>query len=172
MEPEQKKADEKSMSSMNSKTMYIIGGVIVVIIIGFVSFIMVRGDKQETPAEIKKAPTQEEIIPTVDASVKVKIVPHLEKKKFDLVVSGIPDSTTTLEYELTYQTAKGGLPGYSSAIDIESGQDTYEKKDFLLGTCSTGGACTYDEVVGPLKVTIKFTGSYGEKLFEKDFELK
>lgn len=169
METEQKKVEA---TSMDKKTIYIIGGVITAILIAVTVFILMRGKKAETQTDTMKPPTQEEIIPTVDSSVKVEIIPHLEKKRFDLSVKGIPKDTTALEYELTYQTAKGGLPGYSSAIDIKSGQDSYEKKDFLLGTCSTGGACTYDEVVGPLKVTIKFTGSYGDKLFEKDFELK
>jgi len=43
-------------------------------------------------------------------------------------------------------------------------------KKITLGTCSSG-KCVYHEVVGKIKVSLKFTGSYGEKIFEKEYEL-
>lgn len=151
--------------------MYIIGGVVTVIVIAIISLMVVRGSKQEKQVQAQLAQPTEEVIPTVDSSVKVEVKSQPDGKKFDLKISGIPAKTTSLEYEISYETEEGGIQGFNSPIDIKAGQDTYEKKGFLLGTCSTGGKCTYHTVKGPLKVSIKFTGSYGEKFFENEFEL-
>lgn len=164
--------DKKNpFTNLMNNNAFLIGGIIAVIIIAVVSFMMVRGNKQVNKVQTQQLQPTEEVIPTVDSSVKVEITAQPDNRKFDLTVSGIPRGTTSLEYEISYETDEGGIQGFNSPVDIEADQDTYEKKGFLLGTCSTGGKCSYHTVAGPLKVTIKFTGSYGEKLFEDEFEL-
>jgi hypothetical protein len=106
-----------------------------------------------------QVPTTTEVIPTVDSSVKVDVKAESDPKKFDMSVKGIPAKTTSIEYEITYETQDDGIQGFNSPVELKPGQDTYEKKGFLLGTCSTGGKCTYHKVTSPLKVNIKFVGS-------------
>ncbi len=171
METQQPKPNTNA--SVNNKQMYIIAAVLAVLLISILSFIFIKSSKknqQPTQNEgLTKKPQQ--VIPTVDSSVIVEIDGKPDKKHFGMKVTGIPEGTKTMEYEITYQTKDGGLPGISSSLDIESDQKEYEKEDFLLGTCSTGGKCVYHEVVSPLSVTIKFTGSFGERLYQKDFDL-
>ena len=164
---------QSQASAKNNKQLYIIAAVLALVLIGIIAFIVLKGKKQtvqqaDTTGQTKK---QQEIIPTVDSSVSVEVAGKPDKKHFGMKVQGIPSGTKSMEYEITYQTKDGGLPGISSSFDLKPDQDTYEKDDFLLGTCSTGGKCVYHEVVSPLSVTIKFIGSYGERLFQKDFDL-
>ncbi len=167
METEQKQSPQSLLNNQK----FLIGGIVAIIVISVISFMAFRGKKQAKPSQTTPTQVQEEIIPTVDASVKVSVASQTDKRKFDLTISGIPKDTTTLEYEISYETDEGGIQGFNSPVELEPGQDTYEKKGFLLGTCSTGGKCTYHTVAGPVNVTIKFSGSYGEKLFEDEFEL-
>ncbi len=167
METEQKKPEPKGLN----KQMYIIVGVVVVLIIVVAAFFMMRGKKEQSQIQTAQVQPTQEVIPTVDASVKVEVKSESDPKKFDMFIKGIPDKTKSLEYEISYETKEGEIQGFNSEVDIKSGQTTYEKKGFLLGTCSTGGKCTYHTVVGPLKVSIKFVGSYGQRLYENNFEL-
>jgi hypothetical protein len=43
-------------------------------------------------------------------------------------------------------------------------------RKIVLGTCSSG-TCRYHNIVGDVKVFMKFTGDYGSKVFEKEFSL-
>jgi hypothetical protein len=155
---------------MNKKYIAIVAAVVVVLLAG-VSF-MVLGKKQSNTAASNKTelPTNSEVVPTVDSSVKVTVEPtDASKHTIALKVNGLPNGTETLEYELTYDTKAQGLQGIVPDPVNVKGKTSFEK-DILLGTESSG-AKTYHEVVGPIKVSLKFTGSYGAKSFEKDFEL-
>lgn len=167
METEQKKPEKTAMN----KNIYIIGAVAAVIVIALAAFLMMRGGNKTQQDQTSRGPVTEAVIPTVDASVKVEVKAETDPKKFDMSIKGIPDKTTSIEYEITYETQDDGIQGFNSPVDLKSGQTTYEKKGFLLGTCSTGGKCTYHKVTSPLKVNIKFVGSYGEKLFAGEFTL-
>ncbi len=167
METEQKKSEKVAMN----KNMYIIGAVAVLVIIALIAFFMLRGGNKTQQGNSSQVPTTTEVIPTVDSSVKVDVKAESDPKKFDMSVKGIPAKTTSIEYEITYETQDDGIQGFNSPVELKPGQDTYEKKGFLLGTCSTGGKCTYHKVTSPLKVNIKFVGSYGEKLYEGEFTL-
>jgi len=153
MKPEQKK-------------ILVIGGLIVVIVIATFLFIN-RGKTQKT--ETKEALPTEMVIPTVDSSVKVDLKASGTSKEVTLSISGIPSQTQSIDYELSYNTAAQGLQGVIGTIVLEGGESNYEKK-ITLGTCSSG-TCTYHQVVGKIKLSLKFSGNYGEKVFEKDYEI-
>lgn len=108
------------------------------------------------------------VIPTIDASVVVNLIQTIPGREVQLSIKGIPKTTLTIEYELSYQTAKQGLQGVIGTISLAD-EEEFEKK-LTLGTCSSG-TCVYHQVVGKINSTLKFTGEYGEKLFEKEFEL-
>ena len=84
-----------------------------------------------------------------------------------LKVGNIPKNTQSIDYELSYQTAQQGLQGVIGTVTSE--KDNFEKK-LTLGTCSSG-TCVYHQVVGKIKLTLKFTGEYGEKIFEKEYAI-
>lgn len=163
---------QSPQTESSKKRMYIIISVIVLllIIVG-TYFVFFKRDTVKPTAIKKRVQSMDAPIPTVDESVRVSVASS-GKKKFNLAIEGIPTGTESLEYVVTYETKDGGLPGISSTVELEAGQEQYEKKDILLGTCSTGGACIYHELASPLNVVVKFVGSYGERISENEFELK
>lgn len=147
-----------------NKKIYI-GGLVVlaVLVIGFFIF----GRKQKNKVTIEDASPTDQILPTVDSSVKVSLTSQTGNKEMLLKVSNMPNNTQSVDYELSYQTAQQGLQGVIGTVTNEG--DNLEKK-LTLGTCSSG-TCVYHQVVGKIKLTLKFTGEYGEKIFEKEYEL-
>ena len=146
----------------------IIGAVILVTLI----IVLIIGSKFMTKnknVEEKKANLEEinqDVIPTVSSSVEVTLEKATGGKEIILSVANIPSGTQSIDYELSYQTAKQGLQGVIGTIST-TGESKYEKK-ITLGTCSSG-TCVYHEVVGKIKLSLKFSGDYGERIFEKEF---
>jgi hypothetical protein len=169
METEKKKID------MNK--VYMIGGGVAVLVIIFlvVGLLMTKG--KSAPQAITTGGTaktaeeqdQEKVVPTVDASVVVNLKPTNGKKEITLTVQAIPTGTETIDYELSYETESQGLQGVMGTATLTS-KDKELQKQLTLGTCSSG-KCVYHQVVGDIKVSLKFNGSYGEKMFEKNFSL-
>jgi hypothetical protein len=149
---------------MKNKAVIIIA--VVVLLIGVV--FIINKNKGSSSQKASTKPTPEEVLPTVDASVQVDLVPITGKKEMLLKISSIPASTQTIDYELSYATAEQGLQGIIGTISI-SGDKNYEKQ-LTLGTCSSG-KCVYHQVVGKIKVVLKFSGDYGERIFEKEYEI-
>ncbi len=146
------------------KKYLIIGGVVVLLVVGYWLFARNTIVKKQTADE---TPT-EQVLPTVDSSVKVSLKAVSANKEVSLEVSGMPAGTQSVDYELSYQTAAQGLQGVIGTVSSD-GQTSF-KKQLTLGTCSSG-TCVYHQVVGKINLTLKFTGDYGEKLFEKEFAL-
>ncbi|MFA5136300.1 MAG: hypothetical protein WC489_02810 [Patescibacteria group bacterium] len=111
---------------------------------------------------------EEGVIPTVDSSVSVELTTAKGKQDVVLTISGIPPGTELIDYELSYEERQKGLQGVIGIITTED-KDSYEKT-ITLGTCSSG-KCVYHDVIGKIKVTLKFSGSYGEKIFEKEYDI-
>jgi len=152
MKPEQKKY-------------LLIGGIVLVLlVIGYLLF--GRGKAASQP--VTDIEPTEEILPTVDSSVKVILTGTNSNHEVNLEVKNIPSKTESVDYELSYQTASQGLQGVIGTVMTE-GKSSIEKK-LTLGTCSSG-TCVYHQVVGKIKLIIKFLGEYGERLFEKEYEL-
>ncbi|OGK62224.1 hypothetical protein A2334_05210 [Candidatus Roizmanbacteria bacterium RIFOXYB2_FULL_38_10] len=155
-------------STTKKKTVIIVGVVVFIIIV--LSFILLSKNKKE---EVKEKTggvliQEENILPTVDSSVKVEFTSSSEGKEAILRLSGIPSGTESIDYELSYQEAQKGLQGVIGTI-MPDNQTAYEKK-ITLGTCSSG-RCVYHEIIGKVKVTLKFVGSYGDKIYEKEYDI-
>jgi len=151
MKPEQKKY-------------LMIGGIVLVLLV--VGFFVFNRNKSQTEEEKEPLPT-EMVIPTVDDSVQVNLKDAGNGKEVILTIENAPNGTESIDYELSYNTAQQGLQGVIGTISESS--DSYEKK-LTLGTCSSG-TCVYHEVVGKIKLSLKFNGSYGEKVYEKEFSI-
>lgn len=149
----------------NKKVMISFGITIIIIIILFIlSFNKPKSQQEESQEDVLP---KSEIIPTVDASVIVDLTSKNNKEVF-LSVKNIPAGTADIEYELSY-LARGDIPkGVIGTIALED-EKTIERK-ITLGTCSSG-RCVYDQDVKKVKVSLKFNGDYGSRLFEKEFEI-
>lgn len=155
---------------MKQKQIGIVLGIIFVLIIGVVvvRYITQRTKKPEAQTQ-KNVLEEENIVPTVDSNTSVSLTYASQGKELLLKVSGIPHSTTSVEYVVSYETKQQGFQGVQGTITTDTEKTSIEKQ-FTLGTCSSG-RCVYHEVVGALKLELKFTGSFGEKFFEKEYTL-
>lgn len=151
------------MKPEQKKYLMIAGVVIVLLVIGYWLF----GRTKQTKTDNKEPLPTEMVIPTVDDSVKVSLEDAGNGKEVILKIENAPSGTESVDYELSYNTAQQGLQGVIGTLtDSDSG---YEK-EITLGTCSSG-TCVYHELVGKIKLSLKFSGSFGEKVFEKEYSI-
>ena len=149
-----------------SKKYYIIGAVVLVLIVVGGIYLMNKNNSSQQ-AEKKESVFEQpdEVIPTVDSSVKVAIKGTTDAM---ITVEGIPDGTETIEYELSYNTKSGSIEGVFGMIEV-SGSKAEEEVTF--GTCSSG-VCRYHEIDGPVTGNFVFEGSYGKRMLEQEFTLE
>lgn len=121
----------------------------------------------------------EEVIPTVDSSVKVELTEGDKKGEVTISIKNAPAGSKKAEIELNYnrkrqpqdETVDDEIPdGALSSCTFKGGSRNCTKEGITLGTCSSG-VCRYHQVVGKIKLTITFEGSYGKRLFTKEYEL-
>lgn len=163
------------MQDKNLRNILIIGGVVIVLFIAGFVFVRSRStSKQNLTEEILEST---EVIPTVSSSVKVNLKPLAGKREVILTVKNVLIGTNTIDYELTYD-AEGqgpqGAIGQCSKKKLEPESCDFAQlssgKKITLGTCSSG-ACVYHKVIGSIHLSLKFSGEYGERIFEKDYDL-
>jgi len=140
---------------------------VTILIIGGVLIGSNKG-KQQISEEEELLPT-EVVIPTVDKSVAIDLVSSSLGREVVLQIKNIPAGTETVEYELSYQTKQQGLQGVIGTVELKSDQSEVDKR-LTLGTCSSG-TCIYHQVVGKVRLNLRFTGDYGDKVFEKEYQL-
>ena len=160
------------MQQKNSKKTVVFIGILILICAVVLLYLITP--KKETKNDVSKSAgvlkQGDNVFPTIDSSVQVDFLVASEKKDVILKLNGIPTSTNNIDFELTYEDKKKGLQGAFGSIAL-NGEKSYEKriKD-ALATCSSG-KCVYHEIVGKIKVNLKFTGSYGDKIFEKEYAI-
>lgn len=148
---------------IEKKYLYIAAVLIFLLVTSFWLF----GKKNSTKKTTVSVSPTEAVIPTIDSSVKVSLTPVIAGKELLLSIENIPSGTKNLEYVLSYETVEGGIQGVNSLAEIK--EKNFQKK-ITLGTCSSG-TCVYHQVKGKIKLELKFTGNYGERIFEKEYEI-
>jgi hypothetical protein len=159
------------MNIFTSKKAILAGG-IALLVLGASSyyFLVPKNNRNENATRTNNVLNQgENIAPTVDSTVKVQLISGVEKKDAELKVEEVPLGTQTVEYMLSYQEKQKGLQGVLGTITLGDSEKEFNKQ-ITLGTCSSG-RCVYHEVVGKVKATLKFSGSYGDRIFEKEYEM-
>lgn len=142
--------------------------VIVLAVVGIGLFALSRLNGGFGNKEKSSILPQNEIFPTVPASVKVNLSADSKKQEATLTISGIPNGTESIEYELSYE-AQGGIPkGVIGTIEPD-GESTVDRQ-ITLGTCSSG-TCVYDKGIKSIKVTLRFDGEKGTQIFEDNFKI-
>lgn len=142
-------------------------GIVVILAIG--GFFFMKKEKSTTTQKKPVIGQEQDAIPQVDSSVVVDLVYTDPRKMIKVAVKNIPSGTQIIEYSVTYDLKNGGLQGFNGEIDPK-GKSEAETDPKLLGTESSG-ARRYDDVTGHMKVDMKFTGDYGERVFEKEYQL-
>lgn len=114
-------------------------------------------------------PTPPIAFPTVTSNVIVHVTGKNNNRAVKLVIAGIPDGTETIEYEMKYTTATGLIHGFGGTIKLTNGEEEVVRDDLTIGSCSSGGKCTYDEGVTSIDAVLKFTSPNGSSIFQKSF---
>ena len=161
----------------NKNNLVVVIAVTVVLLVGGVLFF--NSTKQGGQGSGEAFPT-EEIIPTVDSSVVVDFKGASKKGEAHLTVKNAPAGTKEIEFVLEYdalsEEGEGAIPqGANGKCDKkgsvwECGEPAPEGRKIVLGTCSSG-VCRYHKIQSKIKVNLQFTGSYGKKAYEGEFEL-
>lgn len=138
--------------------------ILVLLIVGYLFFRKSKNSKQK----IVETESTEEILPTVDSSVKVYLRGLNNNREVLLEITNIPNGTESIDYELSYQTTSKELKGIIGSVVME--EKSKIEKRLTLGTCSSG-TCVYHQVAGKISLILKFSGNYGDKIFEKEYEL-
>jgi len=140
--------------------------VLILIIIG--GWIFKKSSQPEVEQKESTLPASERY-EKVEPGIKVSVERVKDNRRVDFQVKNIPSHYKTIEYEFSYQTASGGLQGgIGSPSAIKNGR---YQKEILLGTCSAGGACTYDEGVEKIKFTVFFSTGSQKRYLEKEFAI-
>lgn len=150
-----------------SQKQYIIFGIIIFVLLAVGVYFYMRTKPATQNKDDKKSvfDEPEEVIPTVDSSVKARIEGSTEAT---ITIDGIPAETTGIEYELSYKTKSGSIEGVFGTMEVDGAASATEEVTF--GTCSSG-VCRYHDIDGPVNGVFKFSGSYGERLLETSFDL-
>ncbi len=146
--------------------------VLILLVLGIGGYLLTRGDGDADDAMRKDSTLPGvEVVPTVDASVKVDLSADKLKQNATLTVENYPTGTKTIEYELSYDALVEGEYVPKGVIgDADVTKDARIEKKITLGTCSSG-TCKYDQGVKSIHALVRFTGSYGAQMFEGDFPL-
>ncbi|PIU37242.1 hypothetical protein COS77_01275 [Candidatus Roizmanbacteria bacterium CG06_land_8_20_14_3_00_34_14] len=166
---------------LNNKKTLILGGVLLVLFIFFSYWILV-GSKNTVNKKDEQIVSSDNILPTVDSSVKVNLI-STKKGEAVLSINSAPNGTKSIEFEMSYlvvneDNSEGGGAVSQGAIGKcyeasnvwECGEPSQSGRKIILGTCSSG-VCRYHNITGPIRVSLKFSGNYGEKIFTKEYKM-
>ncbi|OGK25049.1 hypothetical protein A3A46_04175 [Candidatus Roizmanbacteria bacterium RIFCSPLOWO2_01_FULL_37_13] len=154
--------------NLGKKNLMIIGAVVIIVLL--IGGVLVASRRTTQLKEINEEllPT-EAVIPTVDSSVSVDLISASAGREVTLQIKDFPNGTESIDYELSYQTKQQGLQGVIGTIQMKNNETSVDKT-LTLGTCSSG-ACVYHQVLGKIRLNLRFTGDYGDKVFEKEYEI-
>lgn len=162
--------------------MMFLGGVFLVLFI-LSGYWLLIGRKSSVSKESSPTVPSDNIFPKVDSSVRVDLK-SIKKGEALLSINNAPNNTQSIEFEMSYlvvnkDTGEGGGGNvsqgaigkcYESNNVWECGEPAPSGRKIILGTCSSG-VCRYHDITGPIKVSLKFSGDYGQKTFEKEYTL-
>lgn len=146
----------------------IIGFILIALII--VLFIFFRLNKSSVPEGTDIIPTPTIILPTIGSDVLVNLKAKPDKRAVVLNIKGIPSDIQSIEYEMTYTTSAGLIRGINGIIKLK-GEKEITRDDLTLGSCSSGGKCSYDEGVKSLDLSLKFNSPSNSSVYRNTFTL-
>lgn len=150
------------------KQQWLIPGValLIVFVVGVGLLMSKRDGQQKEPSTTEVLPTQEQL-PKVESTVNATLTTDKKKQYATVTVTGVPEDVTDIEVELAYTDKQGNTDAAIDMITIEKGKKA--EKKLALGTCSA--TCTFDFGGGQVHLKLKFNGTKGSRLFEKEYSL-
>ena len=146
--------------------------VIIIVLIIFTGSKLFLGKKEE---KIEVLPTPTIVLPTVSEDIDAEMSPRSDLRAVTLKIGKIPKNTKLIEYEMIYDALVNGQVikrGVNGMIRIKDEKEI-ERKDLTLGSCSSGGKCSYDEGVTSIDLILKFTFKDDSvAVFQKTFPLE
>lgn len=147
--------------------------IVVILTLGLIggAFMFLRGSTKAPVQQVEQDEDSSTLKTlSVEESPYVSLTPSADGHNFHLLITKVPSSASSLEYEMVYSVASGVTQGVPGTIkDLSS--STIER-DLLLGTCSSG-KCRYDEGVKDGTFTVRLRDSKGKLIskMETDFRL-
>jgi hypothetical protein len=135
--------------------------------LGTGAFFLIKKSRQPAEEKSTRQPITEPVnVIAVSKRPYVTLTPkiggqHPPGKEVVLTIHNTTLGATQAEYELEYQ-AGSLLQGAFGMIDFAT-EPPPASKDLLLGTCSAGGACSYNEDVSGGTLLLRFSG--GQETF-------
>ncbi len=128
-----------------------------------VSSVVLSGCWKKKPAQVTPSPSPiiQEKVNTIDISERpyVTLTPTNRGRSLTLSLGVLNSEVSKGEFEVEYQSGNL-LQGFGGRLNLEKLPDVQE---FLLGSCSAGGKCSYSEDVTGGALTLRFTDTAGEK---------
>jgi len=155
---------------MKRKNLYILGAILLIIIISVIFFInkgtkkgVITGAKKQSPLTTRILINE---LPLAERPFTV-LVPHVTNRLFTFVTIGA-DKASSASLDLEYQSGDL-LKGARASIDPPIASPFI--KAIILGSCSTGGKCTFDTDLksGTEKLKLTFPGQDVTHLLKGDF---
>lgn len=130
-----------------------IGSVLGVLILVGAAFALSRsGNKGTQPTPAAMLPPEKVNTIPVEERPYAHITPSANGRNITLAVGAIKKAAAKGEYEIEY-TYKNGIQGAFGKLDVAKLPAEY---DVLLGSCSAGGKCSYDEEVTTGSIKLRF----------------
>lgn len=148
---------------MKKKTILIIV-ISAILLVGLLIFKAKRGGE----IEVSPSPTPTIALPEISDKVEISLTPRYDKKAVILTISQIPPETTSIDYELSYETGEGLPRGVLGTIHLKGEEEV--EREILLGTCSRN-VCVYDQGIETINLVLKFNSPSGSSQFQKEYEL-
>lgn len=148
----------------------VIIGIIIILLFGLIVYLVFGRSNSTIDEETENTPTPTTILPTISSDITVELLASSNKRAVSLKISDFPADIETVEYELIYITGTGLPRGVNGKITLK-GEKQVARDNITLGSCSTGGKCTYDEGVRSIDVTLKFNSPKGSSIYQKTFPL-
>lgn len=158
------------MKLLKNKTLLIILGIVILVIIGVGGYFLLAGSSSSKSDE--NLPVDDNVVQTLSPSaIGLKLEASADKKKVRFVISNA-SNITSIEYELLYtanSTAEELSEGAQARVqrgitgqeNVNSGTSTYQSSWLILGSQSAN-IVRYDTGVKSVSITLKITEASGK----------
>lgn len=149
---------------MKDKKVLIISIIVLLILVGGGVFFFSSQNSSQKQTALQET-IEENVFPTIMPSDIGLLFTASPDKRNVIFTIEKADDIEHIEYEITYDalsegnSVQQGLNGEVKQDQIKNGQIEVKR---ILGTCSTGGKCRYDEGVTSAQIVMKITKTNGK----------
>lgn len=155
----------------NQSKILIIGALFIFILIGTFIFIIKPTNNTSDIKDTNTTLPQNKTYPKIENTSEITLQADSQKRQVTLSIDKIPEDINEIEYELSYDAIgeSGEKVPQGSIGTISTITNQQVERIIKLGTCSA--TCTYHKGVENIHVSLKFNGTKGTRMFEKDYPI-